>query len=588
MSRPWRIAALALVTAVGCGGGQTQGGAFDSRWAYDGGKGIAAVQEKLAQEPIPRGIDVAVGIVDDDDGRTTLVGATLTGGEPWTFAHSLDSRPVIAGTVVVGLGGQELFALEAATGKLLWQRKVRGRLRAAGDDGQTTVVSLEPRTGRGSVLLAIDHDGEVLRQIEDAQDIGAPAVVGRYAFLPWQGQYVTVHDLQRGEEVARALLRTEVSRAFTLGGAVFFAGAAATRLDGQIRRGAEGEASTVSLPSRELPGMPRWISPGTEVLPPEASALDKTRIYARPAVTGPAAIEGGHHVATYFRVALGFDARTGEIAWATTNEADFLGGAAYAGGFALCDARGDVTFLDVERGAPSARMSLGRPLRSCVVQADGIKVTARSRVEPLWRQLDRVVSLRDAELVNIQRFLLRELAALADEEVTGSLINLASDARAAPALVEDARRLLAGRRAGPQYLLAALERRFDYLAGAVNPPPVGPMAEAVAAMKERQAAPLLVRHLLDPATPPADLERVAAALATLAGPAELPALKTFFAMYRGVEDDATSPAAARVAEALLRLGAADVVTRAAADPWTTPALRERIAALVRSAPSAGR
>ena len=110
--------------------------------------------------------------------------------------------------------------------------------------------------------------------------------------------------------------------------------------------------------------------------------------------------------------------------------------------------------------------------------------------------------------------------------------------------------------------------------------------EAVAAMKERKASPLLVRHLLDPATPPADLERVAAALATLAGPAELSALKTFFAMYRGVEDDATSPAVARVAEALLRLGAADVVTRAAADPWTTPALRERIAALVRSAPSA--
>jgi outer membrane protein assembly factor BamB len=432
------------------------------------------------------------------------------------------------------------------------------------------------------MVLAITHDGEVLRQLEDDEAIGAPAVMGRYAFLPWQGQYVTVFDLLRGEEVARALLRTKVSRAFMTGGAMFFGGAAATRLDERIRFGAEDRASTVALPARELPGMPRWITPGIEVQGPAATALDKTQIYARPTASGPPAIEGRRFAATYFRVAVGFDATSGEVAWAHVGEADYLGGAAYSGGFALCDARGEVSLLEAQLGRVAGSVSLGRPVDACVVQADGITGKAGVAAEPLWRQLDRVVAAPDAELAAIQRFLLRELAALPDEEVTRALVTLASGERGSPALLEDARRALAGRRNGATFMLAALSRRYDFLAGALKPPPVGPLADALAAMGERKAAPLLAAHLLDPATSPGDVERAAAALVTLAGPAELSALRNFFAMYRGLDDnEALGEAVVRVAEALVQVGAANVVARAAKDPFTSPALRERIEAALR-------
>jgi hypothetical protein len=44
----------------------------------------------------------------------------------------------------------------------------------------------------------------------------------------------------------------------------------------------------------------------------------------------------------------------------------------------------------------------------------------------------------------------------------------------------------------------------------------------------------------------------------------------------------------RVAEALVKMGAAEVVARAAEDPFTSPGLRERIGALVRGKQAAQR
>ncbi|MGK4008606.1 PQQ-binding-like beta-propeller repeat protein [Sorangium sp. So ce1036] len=455
--------ALATLGAA-CGGGQTHGEAFDPRWKDDGGAGITAFAQRLAAQqlagrPIPLGADVAVGVAGD--GARRLVGVPLDGGPAWTFAHPLDARPAVAGSVVVGLGQGELFALDARTGRLLWTRNAGGRLRGAGDDGETTVVSLVSTTGSTSVVLAIGHDGMVQRQIEDDAAIGVPAVVGRHALLPWHGRYVTVFDLQTGGEVARGVFQAPVSHAFLSGGAVFFGGAsAATRLDGAIGLGAAGRASTVALPERGLPGAPVWMADGTEVLPPVASASDRARLYARPRARGAAGVEGGRFAATYLRIAAGFDARSGALAWVHVADADLLGGAAYAGGFALCDARGEVTLLDARRGTVARRASLGQPVAACVVQADGLTAAqlpgapagaspggepSASRAGRLAAQIERAVTLPQPELLPMQRFLLRELAALPGEGATRALRDLASDAATPPPLAEDARDALVAR-----------------------------------------------------------------------------------------------------------------------------------------------
>src|SRR5258706_8839102 len=56
-------------------------------------------------------------------------------------------------------------------------------------------------------------------------------------------------------------------------------------------------------------------------------------------------------------------------------------------------------------------------------------------------------------------------------------------------------------------------------------------------MNETSAAPLLARHLNDPADDMVDVEHAASALGKLATPAEYEDLRTFFALYRATADE---------------------------------------------------
>jgi outer membrane protein assembly factor BamB len=382
------VAALAAPSA--CGGGQTRGTPFDPGWVDDHGAAMASFEQSFRKVRVPLGADVAVGVI----GKTALVGVPLGGGAPWSFAHALHGRPAVAGSVVVAAGGGEVFALDAHTGKLLWARPTGGRIRGAGDDGVTTVVSLLPTTGFGSVVLAIRRDGSVVRQLEEGGSIGVPAVAGESVFFPWKGRFLSVYDLFSGEEKARVALPGPVSRAFALGGAVFAGEAAFTRFDDRIASAAAGAGSTAALPAPlgGLPGDPTWTRPGTDWLNRQAEASDKVRLYARPIVSGPAGIEGGRFAATYPRVALGFDASTGALAWAHVHAADLLGGAAYHGGFALCDADGSVTFLDARSGGVAGHASLGKPVDACLVQVDALTLPEAPNEATLPEQIARVVA----------------------------------------------------------------------------------------------------------------------------------------------------------------------------------------------------
>jgi outer membrane protein assembly factor BamB len=132
-------------------------------------------------------------------------------------------------------------------------------------------------------------------------------------------------------------------------------------------------------------------------------------------------------------------------------------------------------------------------------------------------------------------------------------------------------------------MLAALERHYDFVSGAL-PPPVGPLADALAALGETRAAPALARHLNDPANSIDDVERAARALGKLATPTEFRELRTFFALYRATADDpGLVQAVAAVASALLRVGGEEgraLVERAATDPLTQPDVRRAISALL--------
>jgi outer membrane protein assembly factor BamB len=584
------IALAGLVAlAAGCGGGQTRLNLFSTDWTDDGGASIERVWGRIGAKPVPAAADIVVGVAGKND---RLIGLQLGDGTKWTFDHALDARPVVAGTVVIASGAGEVFALDAASGRLVWKRPTGGlTLLGAGDDGMVSVVAFRRAGDTGSVLLAVTHDGQVVRQIESEKTLGTPAVVAGLAFVPWAGQYVSVIDLANGDEAARVTLRQETSRAWTEGGSLWFGGVGFVRFDEHIRDASRGRASVVNIPPRELPGMPKLIPAGTAPLPVAANAEDKTREYAKPAAgDAGAALVDGRWYGTYFRLAMGFESEKGKMAWVHLHDADIVGGAAAGGGLYVCDEKGRVTQLDAGNGGVLNAVDLGEPLAACVVNIDSERAhgTAAS-VKSRTAQLAEVVSAEEPQLVIAQKLLLRELATAEDDIATKTLVDVASDPRTSPDLLAEARTALANRRNGAAYMEAALARHYDFLTDVLRTPPVGPMAQALGAMKDKAAAPLLATHLLDPADTVDDVKQTAAALATVAGPGELAPLREFFGMYRATaDDDDMATALVSVGQALITLGdktARAQVEAAAADTSTVSYARERLAALLSAQPA---
>jgi outer membrane protein assembly factor BamB len=580
--------ALALGTATaGCPGDAAHPGTFSTNWLDDQGKSIGEVQARLKGARAGGSADIAVAVAGEKNDK--LIGAPLAGGAPWTFQHALDARPIIAGGVVVGSGSGEVFALDAATGKRLWARPSGGvALLGAGDDGTVTAVTLSK--GTGSTILVVGRDGSVKRQIETDKQLGDPAVVGGIIFVPWSNQYVSAIDAATGDELGRVTLRDKVSRADTIGGGLYFGEVAYVRFDDKIRMASQGQANRIAIPSRELPGTPRLLVPGTEKLPPVANARDRDRLFARPsAPEGPLGIDSNRFYASYFRLVLGFESSRGQLGWVHTHPSDVIGGEAVIGGVLLCDEEGKIVVLDGRTGQVSHQASFGEPIKSCVVHADTYKALPGPGGAPaLGQQITEAVSSREASLATAQRLLLRELGTLEDESATKTLVEIASDSRAAPVLVADARAAIATRRNGAQYMLSALGKHYDFLRDVLASPPVGPIADALAAMKDGKAAPLLASHLLDPADTDDDIRRAAAALATLATKDELPTLRHFFAMYRSTaESDEIALAVASAGEAILRLDPKDgraMIERASKDATTVAVARTRLEALLTATP----
>jgi outer membrane protein assembly factor BamB len=585
-----RHTATLLATLAACGGvaGNTRLKVFSTDWEDDGGVSIGRVWQRVAQTTVARSSDVVIGMSEQGDAMVGL--PLLAGAEKWTYTHPLDARPIVAGSLVVGSGGGEAFALDAATGRLVWKRRASGlRLVGAGDDGTITVVTFQRTGGIGSALLAVGRDGQVLWQTETEKQLGAPALLGRMAFVPWAGQYVSVIDLSNGDEAARVTLREHTVRAWAESGSLWFGGESFVRFDERIRDASQGRASVARLASRDLPGTPRLRPRGASPAPVAANAEDRVRLYARP--TGGdsgASIEDARYYATYFRLAMGFDSGGAKLAWVHVHGADVLGGAAASGGLVLCDERGQVVELDARNGVVLSEATLGQPIRSCVVSADSMRLSGGGDATPLVQQLEEAVTVDDPELAAAQKVLLRELSAIADASVAKTLIELASDTRTSPDLLADARAAIAKRRSGAEYMEAALERHYDYLKDVLRAPPVGPMAEALGAMNAKSAAPLLAAHLLDPNDTEGDVKQAAAALALLAGPNEVPAMKQFFGMYRAsAADDDIGAAVVSVGQALVTLQGAlgrTLVDGAASDPMTVDYVREHLAEPASTAP----
>jgi hypothetical protein len=582
--------ALALVAhgaLAGCGGAAASSAAFASDWQNDHGKSIAAVEERLRGTPRTPRMSAAVGV--DTSG---LVGATLPNGKPWRARLSVDSAPVVAGDIVVVRSKNELVGVAARDGAILWKTKARGReLVGADDDGRFTVISLRGASGGEGALIAVNRAGNTVLELESDAPLGRPAALGGVAFVPWGGQYVSAIDIESGDALGRLLLRDLVSHALDFGTALYFGERALVRFDDKIAFAVTSQANRFELTPRELPGKPGWLGSGLEPAVLDRSARAKIRVYALPETRadGRIGLANGAYAASYFRVVYGLAEQSGRLVFADALRGDALGGAAAASGFVFCDATGRVKLYDAKGGA-GPEIELGARLVGCVVEASGLRVATVKSRGSLAEQVEAALHDLDPDMATAEHLLIDELGKLDDPSVTRTLIALAQNVRIPPAERAFARTLLAKRRTGVEHMLAALARHYDFISGE-QPPPLAPLADALGALGEKRAAPLLARHLNDPANGIDDVSHAALALETLATSAELGELKTFFALYRATADEPLLVRAVlSVAGALLRVGGADgraLVERAATDSLTQPEVQKGLGEMLAPQGQAG-
>jgi hypothetical protein len=533
---------------------------------------------------------LAVGASADE-----LIGARLdrTGEEArqWRTEVTVSAPPVLAPGLVVFGSGDELVALSSENGRRLWTVPARGAAAlASAANARRTALLVGDRRGGRWISVYDPAPRERLRVTAEAA-LGAPALVGDALLVPSGDGYVSAIDVAGRAEVARIRLGSAPVQPLWSGDTLFYGG--------PPWREAARDAPAHDLPRRPLPEPVENGPLDISRQGPVGRPLDVTRLYIDP--TSGTSAGRDIYLATHGRVALGLERQRGTLEWVIALPGRVLAATVAPGGFVVCDASGGVRLIAGQTGhverqwqlVRRRRITRGEPtLSACALSSGRIlgpdPLTPATPREPLLEQLARVLGLSDPTLAPAQRFLSRELAARAEPEATRVLIELVSRHSLDRLLQSEAEDLLATRRVGEAYMLTALAGGEPR--GEEALPPIAPLGEALAALGERRAAPLLARQLNRPAHAPHALARAAAALEKLASEDEYDELSVFFSLHRTTADDADSVAAVvSIGRTLLRVGgqkARTLLQFATRDPLTVPEVRTALEqALEASAPS---
>jgi hypothetical protein len=512
-----------------------------------------------------------------DDGKR-LVGAPLDAVLRWNDPVPASAGAVLAGAIVVAGEGQLLSARAASTGAGFWSIPApEGILTSAADDGTWTAVGLRVPARGESRVIVYDRRGAPALTIATKERLGAPALTRGRLYLPWGSDALSVIDVASGKELGRIQLPARAERAFAepRSGVYLLSGQRFVPVSA-------GPPELIALPARPLPGMPAELLPfSLDPLrgAPGASARSPALIVADPARVRERA---RHYLYVHERIGLGLSLASAQLEWLYLGPRRVLAAAALERGFLLCDEAGTLVVLG-DDGAIDDRIQLSSlPLSGCAVRPGHLRAPGAPPVAPapLLEQLGGALRVADPALVEVQRFLLKELAGRNEAEATKLLLEIASSATAALTLQRDAGDLLALRRNGVEYMLKALAE--DASGGSA--PPVRALADALAAMNESRATPLLVEHLNDPSHSSETIAHVTSALEKLAGPDAYEPLRVFFVLHRATADDPDwVQAVVAAARTLLRIGgepARGLVQLAADDPLTVGEVRGGLARLL--------
>jgi len=147
------------------------------------------------------------------------------------------------------------------------------------------------------------------------------------------------------------------------------------------------------------------------------------------------------------------------------------------------------------------------------------------------RSLVRLATDPDNRLVPGRAYAISLLARLEAPEITRELLDLYAQ-RSMPSALRDAIvEALKTRKSGSEYLVAALDQRYDFLDGTQSPP-LSLIVPSLIESNATQAVPGLVRQLEDHETPIGVLPLLVEAVAVLGGEAAQPTIRRFLTLYR--------------------------------------------------------
>ncbi|MCB9658882.1 MAG: PQQ-binding-like beta-propeller repeat protein [Sandaracinaceae bacterium] len=493
---------------------------------------IEAVLARLSAAPVPQDHGVAYGVGGEPS--ELFVVDLESGRELWRTPASPRSWPHMAGDVIVSQENGRIVARDVRTGAQrfgfddhgLWLVGAAG----AGHLGAFTLSSNPGATAQAELVIV--HGTEVTHRISARHAMGYPEVAAGMVMVPWGSQYVSFLDGQTSEELARVRVRgSMVGHAFAQGGHVYLGQLGLFRLTPSITSGTAEGAAHYAPPEVDLPGRPSFMVDPYREPPAPDSAVHRVRVAFRPSGQGEdVRLTNDTLYALFHRVVFALDAANGQVRWAYRSDRDLSGAEPLEGALLLADDAGAVTVLDARNGSVTRTIEGTHAASLVRFHAQRIQHTPVTGEPDTATQLASIADQPDTRLSPASVFALRALRILPGDGPTATLVTLCESDTASRTIRDTACDALAERTDGRAAVLAALSRHADFVTGA-RVPALAPLADAAARMEATEAAPLLVDHLWDPATPDEALPNIVSALGALGDEAAAAPLLRFVRVY---------------------------------------------------------
>lgn len=489
-------------------------------------------------------------------GRRLVAFRLDSGARLWEVAFDAQSRPDVVGDVVLVSDGDQVVAFDAEDGSRLWVRGTEGLTYVGAARSADVVMLVATRGAQGGAragrLWSVHaRTGALLHMRRTAGLLGRPAISGEVALVPWEGHSLAALDVASATEITR-IRSTDGMVAWVLASpaGVYFGDRRAYRLGPSSFRGRSEDLQGWNPALDDLPSPPERLAESA-FLPRSgvATARDRIRFHFAPTEAGPVA--RGYYLA-YYRYLFAY-AADGQLRWARVLDEEVVNAQVHPRGLIIAGDGGHLRLLDARSGGDLWSMDLSLPVASIAIDAPDLRPTAVPAARSLRDALSEVVFDPDNRLLSARAYALTQLSRLPDPTITRDLLRLVDDPNVPAGLKSRVRAVLPKRTTGRAFVLEALARRYDFLAGD-KPPPLDVVLPALVTQREEAALEHLVAHMQHHATPAFTLPALVRGVAELGGASALPALRSFLVRHRaasafGSQRGSESPEGQALAEA---------------------------------------